>query len=526
LHALWLETGADMNLPAPLHAVPRHDTANAFIRSPLDPVCRDLAPELLMSWRPTGRVCAEAVPKSELTGWRILLDVGGPDGLSHAALVRRWHGTGTLTICQLAILSALAAGEPAAAELLTRIAELPIVGPQAQPFSVLCATDAPMAVALRHWSIPLPTWRAGVGGVLLADGAAPGVEETVRAHCANGGTAVLHLPDAALAERLGVHVQASEQRHINRAAPHPLSEGLSNDDLWWEPEKGYDWLLPTKTMGKPPIITAQVQVETGIEAVLSPPGLARMRLGSGVLIVDFVRWSNRQDDQPVRAQRYLRTLLGNCGVELQAQTIGAFTPLSIAVQANTALAGSEAGVAEPHPGWPGPGANDLRYFPVNATGMDPRLHVPAPREPLPTEICLAGIPFLTIDRERQAYDAIVPAKDAVVDVPASGIVRRLWLAGGAGTWIGDGAQLATVWRYADGSRAESVAYGGDHVGTVLERAPVKRGVVGWTGLTPVRDDVVVWVWGHDNPHPELQLAGISLRGVSGVVAIVGVTVER
>lgn len=526
LHVLWLECGDGMRLPEPLHAVPRHDTAHAFIRSPLDPLCRDLPPELLMSWRPAGRVCAEAVPKSELAGWRILLDVGGPDGLSHAALVRRAHGAGTLTVCQLAILSALAAGEPAAAALLERIASTTDPRPAARPLSVLTTADAPVAAALRRWSIAAPAWQAGAPGVLLADGAAPGAEAAVRAHCARGGTAILHLPDAALAGRLGITLATADLRHLTRAGAHALSEGLSNDDLWWQPEKGYEWLTPAKTAGKPPIVQAVVEPAAGVSAALAPAGLAELPLGPGRLVVDLVRWSARHDDQPVRAQRYLRTLLANCGADLGALPVSEYRPLNLAALANTALAGSEAGVAQPRAGWPGPGANDLRYFPVNATGMDPRLRVPAPREPLPAQMHLAGVPFLTIDRECQPCDALVPAKDATVDLPATGAVRRLWLAGGAGGWIGDAPQLATVWRYADGSSAESMAVGGDHLGTVLERTPVKRGVVGWTGLTPQRDDAVVWVWSHDNPHPERTLAGLSLRGLAGNVVVVGATVER
>jgi hypothetical protein len=71
-----------------------------------------------------------------------------------------------------------------------------------------------------------------------------------------------------------------------------------------------------------------------------------------------------------------------------------------------------------------------------------------------------------------------------------------------------------------------VALGGDHLGTVLERTPVRRGVVGWTGPTPTRDDAVVWVWSHDNPQPGRPLAGLALRGVAGGVAVVGATLER
>jgi hypothetical protein len=523
LHALWLACGPAMRLPPPLHATPRHDTAHAFIRSPLDPICRDLAPELLMSWRPSGRVGVEAVSKSELAGWRVLLDVGGPAGLSHAALMRRPHGAGTLTICQLAIPEAIAAGDPAAAELLSRIAAPPPPHRASRPLSVLCSSDSHMAHALRRWGITAPVWREGADGVLLVDGAAPGAEVVVRAHCAQGGTVLLHQPSPNLAQSLGAILVPLELRHLSLGRPHPLSEGLSNDDLWWQPAKDYDWLSPDKTASKPPIITVQVQAGDGIEGVLQPAGLARMRLGAGEVVLDLVRWSTRHDDQPVRSQRYLRTVLANCGVDLDAPLPGELVPLSMTALTNTALAGSEAGDV---PGWPGPASNDLRYFPVNATGMDPRLRVPAPREPLPTLMHLAGIPFATIDRERQTHDALVLAVDATADLPVDGTVRRLWLAGGAGSWIGDKAQLATVWHYADGGSAESLAYGSDHVGSVLERTPVSRGVVGWTGPTPTRDDAVVWVWSHDNPHPERRLARVSLRGISGAVAVVGMTIER
>ncbi|MBN8525433.1 MAG: hypothetical protein J0M02_08865 [Planctomycetes bacterium] len=526
LHALWLAGGDGMHLPAPLQAAPRHDTAFAFIRSPLDPLCRDLPPELLMSWRPGGRVCAAAVPKTQLAGWQVLLDVGGPDGLSHAALMRRTLGAGTMTVCQLAILDGLAAGEPAAAELLSRIAIPPTPPAPRLPLRLFADEQSPLARAVRASSIAATAWREGDHGVLLADGAAPGVEAAVRAHCGGGGIAVLHLPDAALARNLGVTLAPGEHRHLGLAGAHPLSAGLSADDLWWEPESGYDWLVPAKTAGKPPIITAVVAAAAGGEFPFTPAGLAALPLGGGRLVIDLVRWSVRIDDQPVRSQRYLRTLLANCGADLGSMPPADYLPLTLDRVADTPLAGSEAGVTDPHPGWPGPGANDLRYFPVNTTGMDPRLHVPAPRVPLPAVMQLAGVPFRTIDRERQANDAIVPARNALVEMPASGAIRRLWLAGGAGGWIGNVPQLAVVWRYADGSSAESVAIGGDHLGSVLERTPMRRGVVGWSGPTPTRDDAVVWVWSHDNPQPGRPVSGLALRGIAGGVAIVAATIER
>lgn len=535
LHVVWLETGSDMRLPSPLHAEARHDTANAFIRSPLHPLCADLAPELLMSWRPAGRVCAEAVPKSALSGWQVLLDVGGPDGLSHAAVMRRRYGAGTMTVCQLAIPSALAAGEPAAAVLLSRIVSLPNEPePAHQPLLLVAPPASAMPDLLRRMGIVATAWTAGATGVLLVDGSSSDddTRSIITGHLAHGGTVVLHEPGAGLIQALGtiigheLRVQPANVRHLRREGAHVLTEGLSNDDLWWEPSQGYSWLAPEKTAGKPPIITAII-TGSGIELPLTPAGLAVVPVGQGRLVIDLVRWSERMADQPVRARRYLRTVLTNLGADLGTLSPTEWAPLTLGSAANTSLAGSEAGVAHQQIGWPGPGSNDLRYFPVNRTGMDPRLKVPAPREPLPSMLQLAGVPFMPIDRELQAFDAVVLAKEATVTIAAKGSARRVWLAGGAAGWLGDGqTQLAVVWCYANGTTDESLAVAGDHLGTVLERTPMRRGLVGWTGPTPTHEDAVVWVWSHDNPHTDRQLTGITLRGVAGGVAVMGVTLER
>lgn len=529
LHVLWLETPDKHRLPPPLHAGAGFNTAYAFIRSPTDPVCAGLAPELLSAWRPTARVCAEAIPKSELADWRVLIDVGGPSGMSHAAVARRVHGAGTLTVCQLAILSGLAAGEPAAAELLNRLAATPMRPSARAPLLLLADAASPVRTALERARVPATGWVTGATGVLLVDAASAGWLDAVSAHLAAAGTVLVHRPDAqavaTLAARcsIGLRSVPANDRHLLRNGADPLSDGIANDDLWWEPAKGYEWLAPEKTAGKPPIISSALAIDSPAVVPFMPAGLIAVTVGRGRLVVDTVRWSECLGDQPVRSLRYLRTILGNLGADLGSAPVADWACLDIAPLCTTALAGNASGG-----GWPGPGRDDLRYFPVNRTGMDPRLNVPAPVVPMPVPVHLAGVPFRITERVGEpARDAIVPTADQVVALPATGLVSRLWLAGGNASWVGDGKPLLRIiWRYADGSQREVAALGGEHLGPVIERTPVRTGLVGWIGPTPTRDDAVVWVWPMENPEPARELNGIELRGITGTCAVVGATLER
>jgi len=146
------------------------------------------------------------------------------------------------------------------------------------------------------------------------------------------------------------------------------------------------------------------------------------------------------------------------------------------------------------PGWAN-SPNDLRELPVGAQTF-------------------ASVPFLVTDPESNGRRGAVAVQE-VIDIPVGRTVGSLYFfhtMSGSGSGIAGTVRL----RYADGTEyARDVLRDRDVLGWWMPELPKQHGRrtldLGWKGKNEVLPYVGVSVWGMDNPHPDREIARVTLE---------------
>ncbi|MFA9480065.1 hypothetical protein ACERK3_17460 [Phycisphaerales bacterium AB-hyl4] len=540
LRVLWLEVPAESWLPTPLQLDPQHRAAHVFVRSPHDPLVEGLDEQDLRYWGADTLAVERSLFKPDRGRFEILLDAGGPEGLDTAALLRLHRGEGSYVMCQMPVLSK-AADEPAAMALLQRLVGSlgePAVSPGTEPLVLAAGENSPVRDRLVALDVPFVEATSQPIGVLVVDASSSLDDDRLSLivnYLESGHDVLLQRLGEAAAEQLadrldiGVTVESSDAQQLLHVTSDPLLAGLSHDDWYWA-EAGDD---------VPAIVSGVVSGDEAWRALTRPAGLAVRDVGSGRLIVSQVRWDEPEavSRQATRSARVALTLLANTGADIGQLTPGdrQFVPVALAEHANRGFHDQPDESDRPR-GWFAGGRDDMRYFPVNRTGLDPVHNVPAPVEPFPEQPTYGGVRFdlvnpddnvgrsvLVLGGDEQA-NGLPSQVTFAVDQQAS----RVWMLGALERMVGSPEQVATLqWTYADGTRAQSPITAGIEVSGYQYFDAVRRGRVGWTGNNPQRNGVVLYVWDVINPHPERQVRELRLSSESAVgLAVAGMTLEQ
>ena len=532
LRVLLLETPADSWLPAPLRIDSQHYAAHAFVRSANDPVLRDWSAADLSLWRGDGMVSRNTLIKPSDGDFDIIADCGGPGGLAHTPLLRLRRGRGVYLFCQLPVWSRLGS-EPAAGELLARLAA-DVGSPRVHavsPLFLAASPDSQLRQALIDLQVPFREAGAGPtqGRVLLVDGSqgtGSALAALIHTDLAAGSTVILQRPRSDLLRALkpilgrDIALQPTDAAQILRRQPHPLLDGISNDDLFWKTASG---TYPILSAG----ITGAVAAKN---ALTEPAGVVPVPVPTGRLILCTIRWDQVLQALPQRATRLARTLLGNAGADMGRRILAPRTWVSLDLSAVANRGFHDQPETPGTRGWFGGGPDDMRYFPVNRTGIDPRNHVPAPREPFPETVTLAGVSFSLCNPEKHKGRSCIVLEDAAKEITVllGAKAQRLWLLGALRDMVKHGTDVLRVeFRYADGAREQSTCQVGVHVdGFAYQRKPLTRGRVAWTGDNGSRKGVALYAWPVINPAPKKQITHIALTAQDKPIAIIAITAEH
>ena len=532
LRVLLLETPPGSWLPTPLQVDSQHVAAHAFVRSPNDPVLRNWPPADLTLWRGDGLVSRWSLIKPDDGDFDVIADCGGPDGLAHTPLMRLRRGRGAYLFCQLPVWSRLGL-EPVADALLGRLLS-DIAAPRVRktsPLFLAALTDSQLRQALIDLHVPFR--EAGPGTdqrrVLLVDGSqgpGPALAAMIAADLAAGSTVILQRPRDELLREIepvlghDVALQPSDVAHVLRRTTHPLLDGISNDDLFWKTPSGTHSILSARITG----------VAAGHGALTDPAGIVAVRVPTGTLILCTIRWDQALQALPQRAARLARTLLGNAGADMGRGFLDprswVFLDLSAAVNRGFH---DQPGTPGPR-GWFGGGLDDMRYFPVNRTGIDPRNNVPAPLEPFPATVTLAGVSFSVSNPDEHHGRCCLVLENAAgeASVPLGAEADRLWFLGALRDMVAVGTDvLAVDFCFVDGTRERRICQAGVHVdGFAYRREPLTRGRLAWTGDNGRRKGVALYAWAVTNPSTEKRIGHITLSAEGKPIAIIAITAER
>lgn len=510
----------------------RFRAAFAFLRSPGDPLMREISDGDLRLWGTEGFSVKGAFRKTSVGICDILADCGS--GQEMAALLRLRRGRGSLLLCQLAVVSEHA-GEPAAGYVLRRLIKgfVSKTRPVFRPVTIVHDPERRLESGFRKMGFQFRT--EGDSGILSVDGSIPwGTEVSARLkRCLeNGGTVIVDRLTPSNSSELSriaedtIHLEPSAEWAFQTTGEVEL-DGVSNSDLLWakNPALLFDRMVSEQISGKPlsgketPMADFLIRSRKGIP-LLNPCGAAVWRRKRGRLVVNNLNWTSSVRKE--KAARVTGTLLHQLGAALSPEDrTGEFLALDLKHSMNRAFWHRP---QEGKTGWFGNEKDDMRYFPVNVTGIDPDLHVPAPVEKFPAGLRnFGGIDFELVDPEmNRGKGCVVLNPGESLTLKPNGKIMRLWFFGAAGSMLPKGKTAALVrWSGA----AEMPIRAGFELNGYHYLSECESGVVGWVGRTPERSEAVLWVWSVPNPRPEVPVDHVTVTA-RVPMALIAVTAER
>ena len=304
----------------------RHMTIS-WRRSLRHPALQGITDDLLRYWRGDHVVASGEFLKTPTSGWRPLIDSGGPGGLRWASVIEMRAGKGRILLCQMHLIDKLAS-EPAAQLILEGLLEYAATPAPRQQRTLALLADPNGPVAERVAAIGVKPDARQEASVILVDASlappAPNLREgqlveavfdsepqQLREHLQQGGTVILHGLTPANLNRwrklLPAETTLEEVNaiHAIKTGDHPLLDGISATEVWWSD------VQPWEVKERGPVAVAYA-VKAGNDAteMIAPGALVAVPVEGGLLLLDQLRWESKE----VKNQRpgiYLALLLEN-----------------------------------------------------------------------------------------------------------------------------------------------------------------------------------------------------------------------
>lgn len=530
-NVLILELDPDGWKPQPCDK--RFKAAFAFVRSPHDPVMKNIGDEDLRLWDSENISVKGAFRKASAGSCDILADCGL--GQEMAALMRVTRGRGTFLLCQMPVVSS-APQDPAAAYVLRELIRGFTAGKHV-PKQIVTIVEGPeKRIENGFRKMGFRYQAEGNSGLLFVDGTekwAAAVVSRLENCLKNGGTVVVDRPGAENVEDLNriagddIRLEPSREWIFNTAG-EPELDGVSNSDLLWakNPEQLFERMIIEQIRRKTyagkelPMADSLIRTQKGVP-LLNPCAAVVWRLKRGRLIVSSLNWITTL--KKGKAARVMGTLLRNLGgVISKSEKRNDYRPVELKKSMNRAFWHRP---QEGRNGWFGNEKDDMRYFPVNVTGIDPDLHVPAPVEKFPAGLRnFGGIDFELVDPESNGGKGCVILKPGeTLTLKTGGKFVRLWFLGASGTMLPKGKAIAGLrW---SGLRSAETIRAGFELNGYQYISECETGTIGWIGRNPARHDAVMWVWSVNNPHPENRVESVKITA-RVPLALVAVTEEQ
>ncbi|MBM3475702.1 MAG: hypothetical protein FJX75_20750 [Armatimonadetes bacterium] len=523
-------------LPVPVELDAKHSTTVAFVRAQGHPALAHVTDgDLRYAFTIHGSLL-----KPARGNFRPLIDAGGirasiddMNGLSWAPLLELPHGKGRYLLCQLP-LSEQAGVEPVADILLRDLVRYAATAPpnETSRVALLADPDSSLKRTLDGMGLVYDSVLGSLSGESLAAhrvliaGGGPAAWEAVRAQAAafgdwvkQGGALWLNslTPNEAdvLAQLVGApcELRTAEPQQVCLARADPLTMGMSNHELYWRDRPIWDqWTAMRKIMEWEP-----AALPPGAVALTDPPGLVRMPVGKGFVLLNQLLWDSTQQNR-LEGTKIASILLTNLGAQMDLAPFARveakdFVPVDLAPYCNLGFAG------DPDTGWMDHGPKALAGFP---TGGQP----------------LARAWFNIIDPAQNGGKSVIvlrgttrPSYPAEMKgIPVNAQARALHFLHTCAWGRPDGGDAATyVVYYADGTEQRiPIRVGVEIADWYVDPHPQPAAQVAWTGHIddkpgPIGAYAMRWV----NPWPDKTITSIDLLSAQKdpVVVVFGVSVE-
>ena len=536
LNVLWLEVPVKGWKPCKVH--PGGIAAFGFVRAPGDTCLQGIDNGDLKLWRPESLATLNAMLKPADGAYDILIDCFG--GLSRTALVRQYEGKGSWMLCQLPIVSSWEQ-EPAARYVFGRL--LSALDKPAHEKNVVLGLvanqESDLARSLKQVKIPFV--ESPSAKVLMLDGTrplSPSAISAITQCCGRGGTVVVDGLSAANAKTIGtltgvgLTLKPATAFQLVKRSNGGLLSGLSNGDLYWSRKADAAYQTFTKNLREQKyaykgesMLSSEIVCSVGTtDSLVTTAGLVVLKHRGGSIILSTVQWREFLTIKADYAKRFITTLLHNLDVRVDSGGgMVTYDPLDLAPVANRGFWNREDGKVK---GWFADG-DDMRYFPVNRTGIDPDLRVPCPLEPFPQKpVNYGGIDFTLVDPDQNKGAAcLVLEPKQSIEIKLGRKADKVWMLGTLAKHLKKGTIAAeVVFTYSDGTTGKADIVAGVHLNGYQYLKEADSGIAAWIGKTPKRKEAVLWSWNVENLHPDKGISSLGIKAGKSL-ALIGITLE-
>lgn len=273
--------------------------------------------------------------------------------------------------------------------------------------------------------------------------------------------------------------------------------GLSNSDLYWPKSSDALYKKITKALynrnyeykGKTML---SGNISPNKYSVTSPSGLVSIPVKKAKIIINTVKWRDFLSEKPILAQRYIATLLHNLGAVISDGGSRFYSVVDMKKYVNHCFWNHKNAKIK---GWFGNGDDDMRYFPVNRTSIDPELKVPCPVEPFPQGLCnLGGINYKIIDpKNNDGGSCLVRNKGQEVNIKLDRKAENIWMLGALSKHLKSGTVSAEIiFNYTNASTKTTTLRAGIHLNGYQYEKELEQGILAWMGKTPKWKEAVIW----------------------------------
>lgn len=315
----------------------------AFPRALAHPIIHGLSPADLRWWRNDNRVAASSFLKPSAGNFRVLVDIGSPNGMDHAVVLELPRRRGGYIFSQMLLVSKFDS-EPMAGILLQRILDygsgatrpLRHAGLVAEPdsdaakvFSEIGLLHENLLGRLAALDLSAYPLLIIAGGDQPWDEAARSVKKLV-SHVENGGKLLIHRPPDSFFTRGGKLLTPALETvllvtlPVLRAANDECGASISNYDLYWIERPG--------ATNSPPVLSHEIgrrayrlrddlsPAPQGYKFLTAPGVLVRVDRKKGLVLLDEIGWETEQRNSE-KARRVILSLLTDMGAAICTQPV-------------------------------------------------------------------------------------------------------------------------------------------------------------------------------------------------------------
>lgn len=540
----------------------------AWVRAAGHPALKEIEDEDLRLWRDDEWIADNGIEKpseEQKAAWRSLIDAGSKAGLVNTLLTEVFAGKGRYLLCQMRLDKANRA--PGARALLANL--LDDVNRKAEPraeASIISQDGKAIKRLVDELSIPCKSaWNSNsLQQTLIVEADSPDADPAAIAKWVEkGGRVWLSGLAPENAAKWAAAIKGSftlepcnPPEGCLVKAEDPMLWGISSEELFWalgtwtERNNRSPGTNAKDSHNKGVVKTAEIAssaIKPGSEdavKLVDPAALVKIPQGKGFWLLSTIDFDAGSRAETVKTLRLVQNLCANLGLAPDPTKImayGSFGPVSLAKAANRGFQDDAPGNGKG--GWGDQGDSDLRFFPVNLSGMD-QAGLPAsiPKE-FPAKLTLANVEFEIIDPRKNDGKSCVMLEpsygklpqvakgnylEKVESLPVGRRFDRIYSLHSA--ILAQAEKGKPLWkyvlRYADGSSAELPVRLGIEVGDWYQPKKLIGAKIAWRGpsMGIKNAPVGIYMAGFDNPHPEKEVKALDIvsckeKGIPGIIAI-------